>query len=362
MMQRSLDPSKGISEETKHQAHLRRNLDFSSKLMAASLAIFISGCVVSSEEQIPNSTPEIISNQKLDPTGAPSSKPSREPIGSSTTTTTTLGEELKIDILALESLESGIIRLSIKVTNNSQGHFSLADGLSEMGDQNTASRISLIDANEQKRYLSHDLSNGRCFCSPPISGPLESGESAELWVAYPKPDHTPKEMTVLLPIAPPIFDIPVEESSEIIQNEGVDEGEVLDLTMISDSLEDQTGRTENSDEVSIILSSDVLFETNSSTLSTEAQKILEQVATEIDDSSSSTVKIDGYADNTGSNSVNIPLSEDRAKEVESSLSELINREGVEFETNGHGSSNPIADNKTEEGRERNRRVSVTFEK
>lgn len=132
--------------------------------------------------------------------------------------------------------------------------------------------------------------------------------------------------------------------------------------MISDDTDDNTGRTESEDEVSIILSSDVLFETNSAELSSNAQEILEQVATEINDASSSVVNVDGYADNTGSDSVNIPLSQNRAESVKSVLSELVTREGVSFEDEGHGSADPIGDNETEEGRERNRRVSVTFEK
>ncbi|MFL1432794.1 MULTISPECIES: OmpA family protein [unclassified Nocardiopsis] len=332
------------------------------KLMATSLVIFASGCVVSSDGQPPGGEPENPPGQENPSPTDPNIEESREPIGSTTTTTTTIGGELQIDVLALEILENDILRLSIRVKNNSGEPFSLADGLAEMGDQNTASRVSLIDASKQQRYLSYDLSNGRCFCSPALQGSLGSGESADLWVAYPKPESIPGEMTVILPIAPPILDVPVGTSSESLQNEGVGEDKILDLTMISDNLDDQTGRTESGEEVSIILSSDVLFETNSSTLSSEAQEILEQVAAEIDDASATVVNIDGYADNTGSDAVNVPLSEDRATEVERSLSELVTREGISFEVAGHGSSDPIADNSTEEGRERNRRVSVTFEK
>ncbi|MBR8745236.1 OmpA family protein [Nocardiopsis sp. MG754419] len=170
-------------------------------------------------------------------------------------------------------------------------------------------------------------------------------------------------MTVLTPITPPLVDIPISTSTESIDNENLAEPQVLSLTAISDSLEDdQTGRTETPEEVSILLSSDVLFATNSSDLGDEAREILEQVAQEIDDASSTTVSVDGYADNTGNDSINLPLSRDRAESVESALDDLITREGVTFEVEGHGSADPIADNETDEGRERNRRVSVTFEK
>ena len=170
-------------------------------------------------------------------------------------------------------------------------------------------------------------------------------------------------MTVLTPITPPLLDIPIGDSNESIDTSNLAEPKILTLTAISDSLEDdQTGRSESSEEVSIILSSDVLFETNSSSLNDEATEILEQVAQEIDDATSSTISVDGYADNTGNDSINIPLSQERAESVESTLSDLITRGNVSFEVEGHGSADPIADNDTEEGRERNRRVSVTFEK
>ncbi|WP_249352003.1 OmpA family protein [Nocardiopsis akebiae] len=169
-------------------------------------------------------------------------------------------------------------------------------------------------------------------------------------------------MTVTNPLTPPLLNVPISQSSETIESSGLSEPRIIDLVTITDDLEDQTGRTESNEEVSIILSSDVLFETGSDELSTDAEEILQQVATEIDDASSNTVNIAGHADNTGSESINLPLSRGRAEAVESSLSELITRDGISFEVEGYGSSAPIASNDTEEGRERNRRVSVTFEK
>ncbi|GAB2490118.1 hypothetical protein GCM10026982_12990 [Nocardiopsis aegyptia] len=183
-----------------------------------------------------------------------------------------------------------------------------------------------------------------------------------MWVAFPPPDAPVDSMTVTTPMTPPILDIPISESTEPAESPDLSEPQIIPLTMISDDIEDQTGRTESNEEVSIILSSDVLFQTNSSELSGDAEEILEQVAREIDDASSSTVSIDGYADNTGNESINMPLSQERADSVESTLSDLITRSGIEFDTQGHGSSDPIAANDTEEGRERNRRVTVTFEK
>jgi outer membrane protein OmpA-like peptidoglycan-associated protein len=299
----------------------------------------------------------------MDPqaTSTPQENSAQESIATTTTTSTTVGHELQIDILALEKVQNEIIRLRLEITNNSDERFRLADGLAESGEFYTAGGITLIDAQNQQRYLSYDREDGTCFCGE-IDGSIDVGESKEVWVAYPSPPENLTSMTITTPITPPILDVPISSTSESIDAPNLADPQILDLTMISDDTEDNTGRTESDSEVSIILSSDVLFETNSADLSPDAQEILEQVATEINDANGTEISVDGHADNTGNESVNVPLSLDRAEAVESNLSEMITRNGVTFNVNGHGSSDPIANNDTEEGKERNRRVSITFEK
>jgi outer membrane protein OmpA-like peptidoglycan-associated protein len=247
------------------------------------------------------------------------------------------------------------------ITNNSTSAFDLGHGLGRTNSPLSASEVSLLDGVKQQRYLSYNLSDGTCFCST-LDGAIASGSSETLWVIYPAPPVEITAMTVITPLTPPMMDIPISDSSESIESASISDPEIIDLINISDDTETQTGRTEEGEEISIILSSDVLFDTNSSELSSEAQEILEQVAQEIDDANASTISIDGYADNTGNDSINIPLSKERADSVESALGDLITRAGVSFDAEGHGSADPIASNDTEEGRERNRRVTVTFEK
>jgi len=68
------------------------------------------------------------------------------------------------------------------------------------------------------------------------------------------------------------------------------------------------------------------------------------------------VAIFGHTDSTGSDAINNPLSVNRAKAVETKLKSLgvTNIKRVE----GQGSTNPVADNSTAEGRKQNRRVEV----
>ncbi|WP_241479644.1 OmpA family protein [Nocardiopsis lucentensis] len=324
-------------------------------------AFLASGCVVTSDG---NTSSEQNTQDTESPT--PRNTPQEDTeeadaLASSVTTSTWLGNDLQIDVMALERLENDILRLRLNIVNNSSETVQLRDGLAEPGDQYTASAATLIDSENQQRYLSYDQSNGSCLCQP-LSSHVSGGTSEALWVAFPAPPDSIESMTVTTPLAPPMFDVPISEASESLVNQGLADPVILDLTMISDDLENQTGRTESNEEVSILLSSDVLFETNSSDLSGGAREILEQVAQEINDSTDTSVSVDGYADNTGSNSVNERLSLERAQTVESTLSDMVTRDGVSYEVDGHGSRDPIADNSTEEGRERNRRVSITFEK
>jgi outer membrane protein OmpA-like peptidoglycan-associated protein len=69
------------------------------------------------------------------------------------------------------------------------------------------------------------------------------------------------------------------------------------------------------------------------------------------------IKIGGYTDNSGDASSNLGLSQQRAESVMQQLTTL----GIapdRMEAKGYGEQHPIADNSTEEGRARNRRVAV----
>ncbi|GIH60815.1 OmpA family protein [Microbispora siamensis] len=72
------------------------------------------------------------------------------------------------------------------------------------------------------------------------------------------------------------------------------------------------------------------------------------------------VKVEGHADSSGTDVINEPLSTSRARTVQRALSALVSRPDVGFEARGYGSRRPLYSNDSEEGRRRNRRVTVTF--
>ncbi|MDC1253066.1 OmpA family protein, partial [Amylibacter sp.] len=68
-------------------------------------------------------------------------------------------------------------------------------------------------------------------------------------------------------------------------------------------------------------------------------------------------EIQGHTDSSGSEELNENLSQSRAEAV---LFELLNRRVLTsgITAKGYGSINPVADNKTEQGREINRRIEI----
>jgi OmpA-OmpF porin, OOP family len=105
----------------------------------------------------------------------------------------------------------------------------------------------------------------------------------------------------------------------------------------------------------------IQFQTGSGALTPQGEETLRQLK----DGLAITglfIKVDGYTDNTGSDSVNIPLSSARAESVKNFLQR--NYPGTfptrRFRTAGHGSQNPIASNATPDGKAQNRRVEITL--
>ena len=74
-------------------------------------------------------------------------------------------------------------------------------------------------------------------------------------------------------------------------------------------------------------------------------------------SSADKIKITGHTDSIGSANYNQKLSVRRAEAVRDYLVSL-GADANKMEVSGAGEANPIADNKTKEGRAKNRRVEV----
>jgi outer membrane protein OmpA-like peptidoglycan-associated protein len=101
----------------------------------------------------------------------------------------------------------------------------------------------------------------------------------------------------------------------------------------------------------------LLFDTGQATLQPASQDQLNSVAAILKAYPKVKIKIGGYTDNTGDAAANLKLSQDRANNVMAELVKL----GVAAErmqAQGYGEDHPVADNSTEEGRQKNRRISL----
>jgi outer membrane protein OmpA-like peptidoglycan-associated protein len=101
----------------------------------------------------------------------------------------------------------------------------------------------------------------------------------------------------------------------------------------------------------------VTFEHSSAQLTDESSAILNNVADTLKEKVGIKIEIAGYTDNTGKSENNKKLSQKRADAVKSYL---MNHgvSGSSMTAKGYGSANPIADNRTKAGRDRNRRVEL----
>jgi outer membrane protein OmpA-like peptidoglycan-associated protein len=112
------------------------------------------------------------------------------------------------------------------------------------------------------------------------------------------------------------------------------------------------------EETSFILQGMTTFEVGKSVLTDKAKAELKRLAEIMKKYQGSKWRIEGHTDSQGSSEFNKKLSQERADAVKKYLISLgIKAENLIAE--GMGENYPIADNKTEEGRQKNRRVVIT---
>lgn len=101
----------------------------------------------------------------------------------------------------------------------------------------------------------------------------------------------------------------------------------------------------------------LLFDTAKATLQPASQAQLDSVAAILKAFPNVHIKLGGYTDNTGDKAFNKKLSQDRADTVMAELVKLgIDKARLSAE--GYGDEHPVGDNATEEGRQKNRRISM----
>lgn len=111
------------------------------------------------------------------------------------------------------------------------------------------------------------------------------------------------------------------------------------------------------EHLTVNISAQFLFGVGSSTLRPEGLAKIKELATILGEDQQSKVIVKGYSSSEGRDADNVALSERRANAVRNGLiAERI--DPARLTAIGMGSSNPVADNSTEEGRIQNRRVEL----
>ncbi|MFJ9039316.1 OmpA family protein [Streptomyces sp. NPDC102406] len=139
---------------------------------------------------------------------------------------------------------------------------------------------------------------------------------------------------------------------------------VLDIKSVVEDLSGDERRSDTNENVTFALQAEVLFPKDSATLNPDARSRIQAIADEINTQKASAVRVFGFTDNLGSYAHGLTLSKKRAETVHDELTTALGAKGGEitFQVRGYSEDYPIADNTSEQGRKKNRRVEVSFPK
>jgi chemotaxis protein MotB len=150
------------------------------------------------------------------------------------------------------------------------------------------------------------------------------------------------------------------EAANLRSNEEL--AEVIGEAVAESQLSDQIDVTFTSQYVMLTMKGSILFNPGSATLNEDCKPVLDRVAMILERYAKGEIEINGHTDNVPMNSAQFPsneeLSEARALSVFYYLVETSSLNPSLLKHSGFGERMPIADNSTEAGRARNRRVEI----
>lgn len=138
------------------------------------------------------------------------------------------------------------------------------------------------------------------------------------------------------------------------------EPKVLDIKQVVEEQSGDERREDTNAEVTFALQAEVLFGKDSAKLGSQAKARIGAIAGEIKNQNATRIRVFGFTDDLGSSAHGDVLSRKRANAVHTVLGQELNDPGVTYEVRGYGEQYPIADNSTEAGRKKNRRVEISF--
>jgi outer membrane protein OmpA-like peptidoglycan-associated protein len=134
---------------------------------------------------------------------------------------------------------------------------------------------------------------------------------------------------------------------------------VLDIKFVTEDVGGEEMRADSNTKTTFTLQAEVLFAKDSAKLNGEARGRIADMADEIEAQHATEVNVFGFTDDLGSYAHGEVLSKARAASVQRELAAHLGPD-VTYHVRGYSEDYPIADNSTEEGRRKNRRVEVSF--
>ena len=133
------------------------------------------------------------------------------------------------------------------------------------------------------------------------------------------------------------------------------------IESFTEALDDSTNTRTTDQNVTVTLSSDVTFDSDSANLSDKADGQLQTVAGQLaQHPDGGNLDIVGHTDDVADDAHNQKLSEDRAAAVKTRLTELADLAKWQITTTGKGETEPAINDTTDEARAANRRVAITI--
>jgi len=121
---------------------------------------------------------------------------------------------------------------------------------------------------------------------------------------------------------------------------------------------DKTYMKKKLDEKGSVALYGIYFETNKSTIKPESYSIIKEIADLLNEDKNLKISIEGHTDAIGEKDYNQQLSEKRSVAVLQLLIEKYKVSASQLQSKGLGESKPVGDNKTSQGRSKNRRVEL----
>lgn len=158
----------------------------------------------------------------------------------------------------------------------------------------------------------------------------------------------------------------IEQATEAVEAANLSSNEELAELIgeaIADSrLSDQIDVSFTSQYVMLTMKGSILFAPGSATLNEDCKPVLDRVSSILERYARGEIEINGHTDNVPMNSAKYPSNEElssaRALSVFYYIVETSSLDPTQIKHSGFGERMPIADNSTEAGRARNRRVEI----